>query len=420
MQLLRGSAWLGGMPSRTGLVIRPLLHVRKQTLVQWLQEIGQDWREDASNLDSSFSRAWLRNEILPLIRARHPDLDERVANLTSLQRDQRGFVESVARPLVDLEGGIDALRLRDRPRALQLAAVALMLRAHGVPFGLERLERVAAALAEETTWREQVAPDKMLRLHYGRLEVVDTSEQPDQQSVPVTDPGQLPGGVAESALDLPDLQLRARQPGDRIRMAGGTRKLSDVLIDAKIPREERESLQVLASDGQVIWVEGVGAAHDFRAANGAASDSHFMRAALQLAGEAGRAGELPVGAVIVRDGEIIASARNEAESSRDPTAHAELLAIRRAAELTGDWRLTGCTLYVTLEPCAMCFGAMLQAHLPTVVYAARNTREGATGSVADLDLLPWKRKVKVLRGPHGQEAAEMLTEFFRDRRNGTP
>lgn len=417
MQLLRGSAWLRGMPSRTGLVIRPLLNVRKQTLVQWLEEIGQDWREDASNLDRSFSRAWLRNDVVPLLRDRHPDLDERVSNLTGLQSDQKEFVDSVARPLVDLQGGIDADRLLDKPRALQLAAIALMLRAHGVPFGLERLERVVSALAAQTIWRESVAPDKLLRLHYGRLEIVGTSDQPDQQAVPVTDISQLPAGVAGSALNLPDLKLRARQSGDRIRMPGGTRKLSDVLIDAKVPREERDSLQVLASDRQVIWVQGVGAADDFKAGNGTATDSQFMRVALELASEAAHAGELPVGAVIVRDGEIIASARNEAESSNDPTAHAELLAIRRAAELTGDWRLTDCTLYVTLEPCAMCFGAMLQAHLHSVVYAARNNREGATGSVADLDLLPWKRKVAVKRGPHEREAADLLTAFFRNRRN---
>ena len=420
MQLLRGSAWLRGMPARTGLVIRPLLQVRKHELLQWLTGLGQEWREDASNLDSSFSRAWLRNDILPLLRERHPDLDERVANLTRLQADQKDFVDSVARPLVDLDGGIDALRLRDRPRAVQLAAIALMLRAHGVPFGVERLERVAGALATEQTWRESVAADKMLRLHYGRLEVVGTPDQPDQPAVPVTDVDQLPTGVAPAALALPDLQFRARQPGDRIRLSGGSRKLSDVLIDAKIPREERESLKVLASDRQVIWLEGIGAAVDFSEPTGEATDSHFMRAALELAREAGAAGELPVGAVIVRNGGIIASARNEAETSRDPTAHAELLAIRRAAELTGDWRLTDCTLYVTLEPCPMCFGAMLQAHLPAVVYAAGNRREGATGSVADLDLLPWKRKVAVKRGPHEREAAELLTEFFRNRRNGTP
>ena len=140
----------------------------------------------------------------------------------------------------------------------------------------------------------------------------------------------------------------------------------------------------------------------------------------ELAAEAAAAGEMPVGAVVVREGRILAAARNETEASGDPTAHAELLAIRRAAQSIGDWRLDGCTLFVTLEPCAMCFGAMQQAHLEPVGYAARNLREGATGSVADLDLLPWKRSVRVEAGPFASEAAGLLQEFFRERRNRPP
>lgn len=230
---------------------------------------------------------------------------------------------------------------------------------------------------------------------------------------------QLPGGVDDAALDLPDLQFRNRLPGDRIRLSGGTRKLADVLIDAKVPREERDSLQVLASGDRVLWVEDVAVAADFTLDSGTKGETDWMLSALELAREAAAAGELPVGAVIVRDGEIIATARNETEQTADPTAHAELLAIRRAAQSLGDWRLSDCTMYVTLEPCAMCFGAMQQSHLESVVFAASNMREGATGSVADLDLLPWKRKVIVRRGPLEREASSLLTEFFKDRRNGT-
>ena len=143
-----------------------------------------------------------------------------------------------------------------------------------------------------------------------------------------------------------------------------------------------------------------------------------MQAALEEARRALDLGEVPIGAVVVVNGAIVARACNQPITAVDPTAHAEVLALRQAAAALADWRLSGCTLYVTLEPCAMCFGAMQQAHLDRVVYAAANMREGATGSVADLDLLPWKRKLLVERGPYRQQAAALLQEFFRQRRNG--
>ena len=107
----------------------------------------------------------------------------------------------------------------------------------------------------------------------------------------------------------------------------------------------------------------------------------MMREALALALEALEAGEVPVGAVIARGGQVIARARNEREALRDPTAHAEILALRRAAQALGSWRLTGCTLYVTLEPCPMCAGAIRAARLDAVFYGADDPANGCTGSV---------------------------------------
>lgn len=419
LQLIRGTAWLSGMRARSGTVIRPLLDVRRPVLTGWLTEIGQDWREDASNLDTNQARAWLRHEVLPQLRDRHPDLDERVANLAELQAEQKDFVNGLARPYVELDGAVDAGRLAGRHRALQLAVIAHMLRAHGAPVSLERLERAVEAVEKGETWRESVGTDKWLRLTDGRLEVIETDSRVGMEPVAVTRTSQLPEGILETALELPDLQFRNRLPGDRIRLAGGTRKVSDVLIDAKVPRENRDALQLLASGEQVLWIENVAVSVDFAARPVGQGETDWMLKALELAREAAAAGELPVGAVIVRDGQVVASARNETEQTGDPTAHAELLAVRRAAATTGDWRLSGCTLYVTLEPCAMCFGAMQQSHLESVVFAASNRREGATGSVADLDLLPWKRKVTVRRGPLEREAGQLLTDFFRVRRNGT-
>ena len=111
------------------------------------------------------------------------------------------------------------------------------------------------------------------------------------------------------------------------------------------------------------------------------TDIDFMREALAEARLAAAAGELPVGCVVVRDGEILARAHNECEARRDATAHAELLAIHEASQVCGDWRLNRCTLYVTLEPCRMCAGAMVQARLGRLVYGAANPDQGCAGSL---------------------------------------
>ena len=111
------------------------------------------------------------------------------------------------------------------------------------------------------------------------------------------------------------------------------------------------------------------------------TDADFMREALAEARLAAGAGEMPVGCVIVRDGAIIARAHNECESRRDATAHAELLAIRRASAAAGDWRLNRCTLYVTLEPCPMCAGAIVQGRVGRLVYGAPNPAQGCAGSL---------------------------------------
>ncbi len=146
------------------------------------------------------------------------------------------------------------------------------------------------------------------------------------------------------------------------------------------------------------------------------ADETFMRRALKLALKAAKQGELPVGCVIVKNNEIITEAHNETETRKDPTAHAEVLAMRRAAEKLDDWRLEGCTLYVTLEPCPMCFGTILQAHVSKVVYGARNVRDGALGSVMDMQDAPWKRRVDITSGVLAKECGKLLTKFFEKKR----
>jgi tRNA(adenine34) deaminase len=146
-------------------------------------------------------------------------------------------------------------------------------------------------------------------------------------------------------------------------------------------------------------------------------DDQFMQTALAEARNAAAAGEVPVGAVIVRDGAIIAKAGNRTLRDQDPTAHAEALVIRDAAAQLESWRLDGCSLYVTLEPCAMCAGAIVLARLDRVVFGAWDPKAGMAGSVADLlRHSKLNHRPEVLAGVREAECAALLTEFFRARR----
>ncbi len=148
-----------------------------------------------------------------------------------------------------------------------------------------------------------------------------------------------------------------------------------------------------------------------------ADDERWMRRALDEARRAPAHDDVPVGCVIVRDGAVLAVARNERELRQDPTAHAEVLAIRDAGIALGGWRLVGATVYVTLEPCPMCAGALLQARPERVVYAAPEPVSGAAGSVLDMFRDPrLPTRIPVEGGVLAVEAAALLRQFFADRR----
>jgi len=147
------------------------------------------------------------------------------------------------------------------------------------------------------------------------------------------------------------------------------------------------------------------------------TDQEAMEEALRLAAEAGEAGEVPVGAVAVFEGRIVGRGRNRRETALDPTAHAELEAIQGAARALGRWRLTGVTLVVTLEPCAMCAGAMVLARIDRLVYGADDPKAGAAGSLLDLSADPrLNHRFPVERGLLAATCAELLRAFFRARR----
>jgi len=138
-----------------------------------------------------------------------------------------------------------------------------------------------------------------------------------------------------------------------------------------------------------------------------------MREALEQARAAASHGDVPVGAVVVREGRVIARAHNERELRGDPTAHAEVLALRAAADAVGGWRLDGCTLYVTLEPCVMCAGAMQQSRIDRVVFGAPDPKGGATGTLYNVAADPrLNHEVDVTHGVLAEESSRLLSEFF--------
>lgn len=146
-------------------------------------------------------------------------------------------------------------------------------------------------------------------------------------------------------------------------------------------------------------------------------DEYYMRLALREAERALAHDDVPVGAVVVKDGEVIGAGRNERELRNDPTAHAETLALREASAALGSWRVLDAVMYVTLEPCAMCAGAIVLARVPRLVFGAVDPKAGACGSVLDLlDVPQFNHRPQVARGLLADEAADLLRAFFAGRR----
>ena len=139
----------------------------------------------------------------------------------------------------------------------------------------------------------------------------------------------------------------------------------------------------------------------------------FMKEALNLAKEAEKMGEVPVGAVIVKDGEIIGKGKNTRETENNPIGHAEINAILDASKNLGSWRLDGCEMYVTLEPCAMCMGALINSRIKKITFGAFDLKAGACGSVVNLNNFAFNHHPKLLGGIMEDECGEILTEFFK-------
>ena len=146
------------------------------------------------------------------------------------------------------------------------------------------------------------------------------------------------------------------------------------------------------------------------------SENKYMKMALCEAKLAAMEGEVPVGAIIVKDGNVVSSARNNREATGDATGHAEILAIRAACASLGGWHLDDCELYVTLEPCPMCMGAIINSRIKKVIYGAKDAKAGACGSVLNMCAYPLNHKPQVENGMMADECAEALTKFFSKKR----
>ena len=145
-------------------------------------------------------------------------------------------------------------------------------------------------------------------------------------------------------------------------------------------------------------------------------DLEFMKRALELAAIAGEHGDVPVGAVIVKDGEMISEGYNLRELNNLATAHAEMIAIDRACERLGGWHLCGCTLYVTLEPCPMCAGALINSRVERVVFGLRDAKAGCLGSVLNMNRYPFNHAFEITEGVMAEESARLLSDFFAKKR----
>ena len=146
-------------------------------------------------------------------------------------------------------------------------------------------------------------------------------------------------------------------------------------------------------------------------------DNIFMNEALRLAEIAAQQGEIPVGAVVVRNGEIIGRGYNQRETNKSAVSHAEIIAIEEACRKVGDWRLTGCTLYVTLEPCPMCSGAIVNSRIDRVVFGATDRMAGCCGSLINFNAYPFNHSFEIEKGIREDQCQRILKDFFENKRN---
>jgi tRNA(Ile)-lysidine synthase len=418
MQLLRGTVRATGIPPRRDRIVRPLLGISRAELHVHALERGLRWREDASNTDTRFTRNWIRQDVLPLLETRNPNVRTKLAEHAELMRDEDALLEDWAARVPSWTDW------RHEPRAMQRRLIRRALETASIVPDLEHIETIREALGAGNVRRVSLPTGKTGVIQAGSLHIFGAKTNAATLEWPAFDFSSFPWA-----------KLRTREPGDRIRLPGGTRKLSDVLIDRKIPREERDQIPVVAQNSEVLWIGLEPPVLDVRI--GSTQDHEFeaMNQALELAREAFDAGEVPVGAVVIQRlasdfrpikleddpnrFEVVGRGRNRSRQGTDMTLHAELEAIRDACQNLQTAHLTNCTLVVTLEPCLMCLGAVLESRISRVVFAARNPKNGALGGVFDASRADWTHQFQVRPGLLETESAGLLEAFFAQIRSRT-
>jgi tRNA(Ile)-lysidine synthase len=420
MQLLRGTARAVGIPPRNGRIYRPLLEISKQQLEHYLLENNLPWREDPSNQDPTFTRNWVRLEILPRLIERFSNAAQRLARYAQLARDEDEFLEQQA----NVPNWTD---LRLEQHVIQRRAIRKIFETHNIPVDYQHIENLRIALENPKTQRVSLPNNQTGLVQNGNITIhpstvgeglVPSLTMPNANANAGRPQGSpLRGSDNDSAFELaqkafPEAVLRTRQAGDFIQLPVRRKKLSDVLIDKKVARELRDEIPVLALGQRLVFVGLEPPLLD--ASLPPVQDVEFeaMREALIQAQIAASRGEVPVGAVILQKGVVIAKAHNQSKELSDMTRHAELEVLRLATKQLGTPYLTDCTLVVTLEPCLMCLGAALEARIPRIMFAARNPKSGALGSVLDASRANWNHKFSVRTGVLEKEAKLLLKTFF--------
>jgi tRNA(Ile)-lysidine synthase len=414
MQLLRGTVRATGIPPRRDRILRPMLGISRAELLAHALDHGLRWREDASNADTRFRRNWIRHEVLPLLETRNPNVRGKLAEHAELMRSEDALLEDWAARVPSWADW------RHEPISMQRRLIRRTLETASIVPDLEHIESIRQALGATKVTRVSLPQNKTGVVQAGGLRIFEAKphrSNPNELNLewPAFDFSQFPWA-----------KLRTRQSGDRIRLPGGTRKLSDVLIDRKIPREERDQVPVVAQNSEILWVGLEPPVLDVRL--GSTHDHEFeaMTEALGLARAAFDAGEVPVGAVVIRrlesdpkfkashvvKFETVGRGRNRSRQGSDMTLHAELEAIREACSNLQTAHLTDCTLVVTLEPCLMCLGAVLESRIDRVVFAARNPKNGALGGVIDASRADWTHRPQVRTGLLEAKSASLLEDFF--------
>jgi tRNA(Ile)-lysidine synthase len=417
MQLLRGTARATGIPARRDRILRPLLGTARAELEAFLVECNLPWRDDPTNQDTHYTRNWVRLEVLPLLETRYPAAIQSLARYTDISTDEDALLEEFAGLVPSWASW------RDQPKPMQRRLIRRLLEAARVRTDHDHIEALREALGDAAApVRVSLPEDHTGLVQDGRVYVFDDADE--LKSAAPSGVNLEPHGPSDD-LDFsafPASQARFWRPGDRIRLSGGTRKVSDVFSDRRVPRELRPRVPVVAQDQDVFWIGTDPPITDIRIAPVPDLEMDAMTEAIRLGQEAFDDGEVPVGAVVLRGGDIVGRGRNRSRALNDMTRHAELEAIRDAARHLNTPYLSNCTLVVTLEPCPMCLGAMLEARVPRVVFGATNNKAGALGGVDGSLRAPWLHQLEVRQNVRAGECSALLTAFFervRQDRDGT-